>query len=411
MRISILTALLFSVCNVSAAYIIEKPQTQQQLALALVYVDKDSSQAAQQIKKILESTGLFAINVQQGALPHTKKDITDYLLNGYATVLFIESDKKAISWRLYDATQAQMLLGKNSSSSSQELTARLVADAVYSHLFNHASYFLTKIACIKRSPTIRNKKRTELCILDPVTGGQETILRDNRILVAPQWGKFQADKKVWLTVSEFTPSNVRLLGADLQGGVWSIIDTPGTCVGTAQYNDSMFAYIRSGVLWLYEFDASSKKGRHTRLTDSSKTSACPSLTRSGDIIYSCNGKINRYDKATKKTITLPLTGNCLAPDTHAAKDRIVFSRSVNGTLQLHSADTFGNNVKQLTSGPGNKVDACWSPCGNYIAYTRTEKGREQIAVYNCMNHQEIILTPEHQQHGYPSWSEPSILLY
>ncbi len=333
---------------------------------------------------------------------------------GFGVILFLQqSENNHIAYRLYDATDASMLVGKSIASASQDLTQRLVADGIYRHLFNDQSYFLTKIAYIKKSPTIRNKKRTELCILDPIDGLSETIVRDNRILVAPQWSHRESDlqEKIWLSVSEFTPSNVRLLGFDLHGNSWSILDLTGTCVGTAQQDESTFVYVRSGVLWLYEFDKINKKGRHTKLTDSKNTCGCPSLLKSGDIIYSCNSKIYCYDRREKKSYLLPINGSCIAPDVHKPTDRIIFSRNVKGVLQLHSSDVLGKNVTQLTFGPGNKIDACWSACGNYIAYTRCEGSYEQIAIYNLITQTEKILTPEHEHCGYPSWSGASVQLF
>jgi len=398
--------------------------------MAFVYEAAGTHPIALEIKKLLMSTGLFEIKLSQGSVPVSKQEISSFMHKGFSVVLFMQqSAQQHIAFRLYDATDATMLLGKNIGSSfgrmdstalttsgsgePTELIVRLVADAVYAHLFNHESFFLTKIAYIKKSPTLRNKKRTELCILDPVDGFSQTLVKDNRILVAPQWSRMApgAHDKIWLSVSEFTPSNVRLLGIDLQGHSWPIIDLGGTCVGTAQQDDTTFVYVRSGVLWLYEFDKKTKKGRHTKLTDSRNTCGCPSLLSTGDIIYSCNSKIYRFDRHEKKQYQLPITGSCISPDVHQPTNRIIFSRSVKGVLQLHSCDAQGNRVTQLTFGPGNKIDACWSACGNYIVYTRSEGTREQIALYNLMTQTEKILTPEHQQCGYPSWSGSSLQLY
>lgn len=394
--------------------IIEKPQVCEPLHMMLIHEGEVTQQAAQALTRLLIGTGLFEINISTGSMPTEKKDITKHIHSGYSVVLFLQQAAQGqITIRLYDATDASMLLGKTIGSNSAELTHRLVADAVYVHLFNHESYFLTKIAYVKKSPTLRNKTRTELCIFDPSNGSRQTLLKDNRILVAPQWLKTAHNNHdtCWLAISEFTPSNVRLLGVDLQGNTWSILNFDGTCVGTVQQDDSTFVYVRSGVLWLYEFDKRLKKARHTRLTDAKNTCGCPSLLSSGDIIYACNGKICRYSRTEKKSHVVPITGNCIAPDVHKTTDRIIFSRSVKGVLQLHCCDAEGKNVTQVTYGPGNKSDACWSPCGNYIVYTRCDRGKEQIALYNCLTGTENIVTPEDEQCGYPSWSEPCLQLY
>ncbi len=389
----------------SDAFVITKAATSTHIfPLALVYDDPELSESAAGIKKLLNSTGVVEAVILQEKIPTTKKEMDAYRTRGYSAVLFMQPDADAIAWRLYDTTQSQMLLGKKTGSSSHSLLPRLIADAVYTHLFNHDSYFFTKIAYIKKSPSPRHPHATQLCVLDPVDGSSQVILKDPRTLVAPQWN-FDANSPVWLTVSEFTPQNVRLLGVDLLGNSWKILDNEGTCVGAARKDDTSFVYVRSGVLWLYTFDKAAKKGKHTRITPKEQVCACPSLLASGDIIYASGSKIYRYDSKEKKQYPLPIKGSCIAPDAHAATGRILFSRAVNGVLQIHTVDSAGQHEQQITFGPGNKVDACWSACGNYMVYTRCQQGKEQIALFNCLTGTERILTPESVQAGYPCWSQ------
>ncbi len=415
MYFPILTALsifLYIPCISTVSIAIEKPNSKALFSLALVYEHDKDLPNVELLKKMFTGTGVFTALIFQRPAPASSKVITEYLNYGCGVVLFISSDKDRISWRLYDATQAQMLIGKTTGTEVTALTIRLVADAVFTYLFNQPSYFLTKIAYVKKSPTMRNFKKTEVCILDPVDGTSRTIIKDSRILVAPQWARPSAsDKKIWLTISEFTSSNVRLMGLDLDGHVWPIIDAPGTCVGVAQQDRDTFVYCRSGGIWLYTFDWHAKKGTHTRITHKNKVCGCPSLLSHGDIIYSCNGNIERYNKETQQTTILPLGGYVLSPDVHRATDNILFSKKVQGVLQLFSTDVRGKSVTQLTYSPGDKVDASWSACGNYIAYKRCFKGHEQIAIFNCMTGTEQIVTPEDQLCGYPTWSEPQPLLY
>ncbi len=395
--------------------VIEKPRARQQLSLAIVHEHEKLSSQAHDLKKLLVSTGVIECTIHHATLPTTQQHIIEYMHKGFNVVLFIEqgAEDNLLNWRLYDATQATMLMGKNTGSDNKKLRLRLVADAVYQCLFNHPSYFLTRIAYIKKVPSMRNKKRTELCTVDPAEQIHTTLLQDNRILVAPEWAYSSQDsfKKIYLHVSEFTPHNVRLLGVDLLGSVWPIIDASGTCVGTVQQDDSTFVYVRSGALWLYEFNKQARKGSHTKLTDSSKTCACPSLLSTGDIIYSCNNKIYCYSREKRLHTVLPISGSCISPAVHARSNRIIFSRSVDGILQIYCVDVTGKNLVQLTYGPGSKKDACWSPCGNYIAYTLSNRKNEQIALFNLMTGVETILTSSEYCCGYPTWSKPCAQLF
>lgn len=384
--------------------VIEKPVDTYKFALAIVYTDAATADYAHRLKELLNVTELIDAHTLQTDTPQTKNDISKHLLAGYSAVLFLEHPREfTCAWRLYDATQVQMLVGKTTRSSSDTVTLRLVADAVMNQLFNHESFFLTQILFVKRIPSMRHTTRTALCTVDPATGTQQTLLTSNRILVAPQWMPMDNADTLWMSFSEFTPSNVRLLGANTQGNVWSILDSAGTFVGAVQQGRNSFVYVRSGALWLYEFNKQHKKGMHTRLTDGRSTCACPSLV-ADDIIYSCDGGIYRYISGEKRSVKLPVTGYCLSPHAHAGSDRIVFSRSVKGALQLHTVRIDGSDVRQITHNAGDKSDACFSPCGNYVVYVKRDRQREQIAVFNLLVGTEKMLTGPDEICSYPCWS-------
>jgi len=120
-RTSILISLFFCLLPTQIfcePLVIEKPHVREPLHMALVYEDMGMQPTALEIKKLLISTGLFDIKVSQGSVPVSKQEITSFMHKGFSVVLFMQqSAQQHIAFRLYDATDATMLLGKNIGSS------------------------------------------------------------------------------------------------------------------------------------------------------------------------------------------------------------------------------------------------------------------------------------------------------
>jgi Tol biopolymer transport system component len=66
----------------------------------------------------------------------------------------------------------------------------------------------------------------------------------------------------------------------------------------------------------------------------------------------------------------------LAPD----RTRVAFSSNRNGNFDIYLADPDGQNLRRLTTGPGNEGEPAWTPDGSRIVYTSTTGTTTQIAI-------------------------------
>jgi Tol biopolymer transport system component len=66
----------------------------------------------------------------------------------------------------------------------------------------------------------------------------------------------------------------------------------------------------------------------------------------------------------------------LAPD----RTRIAFSTNRNGSFDIYVMDADGQNLRRLTSSPGNEGEPTWTPDGARIVYTSTTGTSSQIAM-------------------------------
>jgi TolB protein len=66
----------------------------------------------------------------------------------------------------------------------------------------------------------------------------------------------------------------------------------------------------------------------------------------------------------------------LAPD----RTRVAFSSNRNGSFDIYVMDSDGQNLRRVTTSPGNEGDPAWTPDGARIVYTSTTGTTSQIAI-------------------------------
>lgn len=358
------------------------------------------------VKKDIERSGQFNVELMHTKAPTHKKEITELFHQGYPLVLFIDEYKKdaitGIEWRLYDATQAHMVKGKK-----QELTgtihqqAHALSNGIWHELMGgQKNSFSTRIAYIKRDKNKLGKRISHLCTCDWLGEDTHVVCSSARILVAPSWYKNQHEEEQ-MFFSEFTPKNVRCMKLDKQGNKIPMFDLDGTCVGiSVQGNNAV--YCRSGSLWKYTYDEKLKRGIHERLIHQEQPCTHPTVLDTHDIIYCSGGTIFQWEHANKKSRALTQDGYCVAPDVH--EQSIVYSRRINGIMQLMILDQSTGTIEQLTHDAGDKVDPRWSPCGQYIVFC-VEKGHtSRIAIIHRTTGAFYYLTAATDHCSYPAWS-------
>ncbi len=335
--------------------------------------------------------------------PVKKSDMTHLFEKGFDAALYVTFDdlNSPIEWRLYDTQPGEMISGKRQATFGYvKDVAFSVAARVVKELTSIEPPFLSKIAFIERD---NKKKKSLLSLVDYDGSSTQILLASTRILVAPTWSLSR--KKPFVILSEFTPSNVRFVGVDMEGKKYVLLDLEGTNVGISYGKDGQdIVYCRSGAIWNYRYDTELKKGVHRCLIREQGTCASPSILENGDIVFCSEGKIKRYDVKTKRSTVLTPKGYNVAPAYSHSTGQVVYSTRIRGVMQLFTYDLKTKTILQLTHDRGDKVDPCWSSCGRYCAFCWEYKNESRIAVFSLATKEYWFITPSGRCCRYPAWS-------
>jgi TolB protein len=121
-----------------------------------------------------------------------------------------------------------------------------------------------------------------------------------------------------------------------------------------------------------------------------------------------NGVITKY-RLDGSGDYLPLTdpdGDARQPNWSPRGDLIVFQRFANGHWDLWVMDEDGENERQVTSGPGGKTDASFSPDAKWLVYS-SDEGDLQYAnlfIIPVEGGETTRVTRYDGYDGAPSWS-------
>lgn len=107
---------------------------------------------------------------------------------------------------------------------------------------------------------------------------------------------------------------------------------------------------------------------------------------------------------TKAIEQITQGGYCASPCYSSQRDQVVYSKIIQGTMQLMMYDCARGTHTQLTSDPGNKEEASWSACGNYITFSVSQGTKSRIAFLNLLTGERRYLTSQESVCSYPSWS-------
>ena len=73
-------------------------------------------------------------------------------------------------------------------------------------------------------------------------------------------------------------------------------------------------------------------------------------------------------------------------------------------MQLFLYDTITKKHTQITGDAGNKEEPSWSPCGNYLLFSREKNSKSRLAILNVLTNERRFITPPNQHVSYPAWS-------
>lgn len=368
----------------------------------------------------LERSGQFRVAIKSFKTPTTQAELRQILDREYPLEVFLshEDDLRSIAWRLYDVHDASLIKGmkyKKRGTNAHGYADNL-ADELWPILTKQASSFSSKIAYVKRKKTTSKRQRSVVCVSHTDGSHEHEIIKTPGTYVSLYW--HHDKKRPCLFCSEFTRYNVRLISANLQGKKHIVLNLKGTCVGISVAHDNARAvYCRSGTIYLYCFDPIEKKGVHTPIIKNEGKNVSPTLLDNGDVIFCSDapsllkkhgaGKgphICYYSAADKSIRPLTSEGYCVGPSYCPLNRKIAFSKKIHGVMQLFTYDMRTKEPQQLTFDEGNKIDCCWSPCGNFLVFCYQQGNESRISLMHVAMRKRSFLTPHGAYCSSPSWS-------
>ncbi len=340
-----------------------------------------------------------------GKTPHIKDALDTRFREGYMLAIYVARDTSRLKWRVYDVPEKRMLAGRSFSAHADErVWAYSAARELWEYLTGQDAPFLSHITYVKHIKQ-NNVPVYQLCIADFDGTHERVLYTTSHYLMSPQWGWIE--KQPVLCVSEFTPWNVRIVLVDTAGNARPLLDLSGTCVGFVQRAREII-YCRSGVIYSCYLDAKRNKRVHTPIVYEYGPCASPTVDESGNIYYCYNGMIKYYDRKQHQAKALLYRGYYVAPAYHISSRTLAYAQRIDGVMQLCTYMCNTKHVQQLTYDAQDKYDPRWSPCGQYLIYTKS--GDTCVYTYNIYTHTEHRVTAAKACCMYPTWSPAKVYI-
>ncbi|MFH0898293.1 MAG: hypothetical protein V1855_01830 [bacterium] len=271
-----------------------------------------------------------------------------------------------------------------------------------------------------------SSKKKVLCIADYACRKEQSIIPRFGVNVAPRWH----NKAPFLFYSQFTNDRCRLMSLDLKTKRERVICSyEGLNMQPSFSPDGTQAVLcmsgRSGNSELYLYDQrlcnKLKRTVYRQITWNKGNNASPCLLPNGNVAFCSdfqggNPQLYYHRKSDKKVFRLSDgVSYCAAPAYCPRKNALVYTRFLGDVYQLFTMTFTDRGVveQQCTFNEGDKLDASWSPCGNYIAFTfdfknkKTGKRIPQIGVFNCLSGKIRVLTHDKYPKSFPDWTASS----
>lgn len=319
-----------------------------------------------------------------------------------------------------DPASADILFQKTYAVSQNDLvfSAHAISDELMPVLTGSKGPLLSTLAyCKQVAPGHK-----VVCIADYAGRKERVVVADRSVSVAPRWHT----QAPMLFFSQFTRSNCALKALDMRSGKRRVISSyDGLNMQPSFSHDGKQAVVcfsSKGNSELYLYDQTLcrqlKRRAYKQLTNNGANNVSPCMMHNGNVVFCSDfqtGSPQIYLLDVSKKQTRRLTngqGYCTSPSWCAKNNAIIYTRRLQGTLQLFTLDLNDALLreKQLTYNDGDKVEPVWSACGNYVAFSYLCREDEkssivpQIAILNMMSGKIRVITAGNQAKGYPAWA-------
>ncbi|HEX2978147.1 MAG TPA: hypothetical protein VHO47_03445 [Candidatus Babeliales bacterium] len=398
------------------------------LLIGVIDANEIMDESSTLLKEMLERSKAmlsgFSVTIMPFEKQPSKAAMKELMKDGFGLGLFLAHTwfGGTLEWRLYDLDAHCMIKGKRFSI--KEYPARIVAehiaDQVWPLLTGQGSFFSTRIAYCKEKRIKGKKIEKHIYVTAPYIdcekcAEQSSLLVKNANAFAPRWNNDSLSPMI--LYSEITNSNVRLMSVAMDKKRKMVANLDGFVMRPSFSSDGKKVVYCScdgsigskSTIYLYQIDEQTGRSSLSQVTHNAGQNISPTLCDNGDIIFCSDAGSKQpyicyYHADTKEFERLTPDGYCSSPSFCQATKKIAYSRMCNGTAQLFSYDLNTKTHTQLTFDNSNKEESCWSPCGNYLAFTVTNGKTSRVAVHHVFSNERIYVTSAQDRCCYPSWS-------
>lgn len=388
-----------------------KQHAKMKLSMMLVGSDQNMESLAGLVKKALEFSGQWAVDLTTIAQLPTKKELAQLWQEGVPYVVFLDGlHPESIQWRLYETQHATMIKGKKMAKTGSSVRgwAYALADALWLELTGNAGFFSAKIAFCKEINHGKGHPYKHIYIADYDGTHQEPLVTTPTINVSPRWNK--DFKRPLVFYSENTNSNMRLMATTLDKHRIMASNFEGLNMQPTFSPDGqrvVYCATRgSGSCQLLSW----KNRTLARISHNEGNNLFPSFSDDGKKLYYCsdfehpNPLIYALDIANGTIEKITNQGYCVSPTSCDHKGLLGYCKMVNGIMQLFTYNWRKNEHKQLTFDRANKEECMFTPCGTYLLCSISEGKKSRIALFNIITGRYHYLTSMQEHCSYPALS-------
>lgn len=331
--------------------------------------------------------------------------------------LFISDEGVEVVWRLYDLLSVEMIAADRCQKREYKdsVIAHQLADQIWPVLMGTASSFSSKIAYCKqiwKKYHNHEKPYKQIWIADFDGSNAQLFIDIPTVSFAPRWSSNPTCPLLFY--SENTLSNVQLVMSNMFNKRQVMCCFDGLNMQpTFNKNgkEVVFCLSKDGSSQLYHsyVDNKSGKRRCDRLTDNSGNNFGPCYLDDHHVAFVSDFATRRpqiyiMDLRNKNMQRITDGAYCACPAYCPVSNKLVYSKMVDGAMQLCEYDCQLKKHKQLTQGPGSKEEPSWSSCGNYILFGVNEGLKSRIAQLNLLTGKVKYVTTAQDHCTYPSCS-------
>ena len=401
------------------------PQNNQAIKCLILCIgdNKDIEHIANMVKFDLEFTDQLAVDVKKYS-EHLTPDLQKKLFEQLNVSLCLQcspsKNNKTVEIELKDSFSEKSLITTDYLLENKNIvhTAHKISEDILPKLTGNSSISLSTLAFCKQVDA-HNKR---IFVADYSCKKERCVTGLPRLNVAPRWHSTLPQ----LFFSQLTRSNGRLMMCNVKTNAFSVVCSYDGLNMQPAFSPTgnkvvlcLSARNGNSELYLYDQNLCKKAGKrvYVPLTNNGGNNTSPCIMPDGDVVFCSDfqtGLPQLYHLDMKKKKVHRLTngaGYCAAPSYCEKTNSIIYIKPVNNIFQLWAIDLDEERVleKQLTFGPGDKLDPAISPCGNYVAFTydyvnEQKKRIPQIASLNLASKKIRILTHDTYPKSFPTWT-------